>query len=145
MISAGPLTSASRAKPPVRPTYLNPTLTPQARAADLVRRMTLEEKASQLVNHSRAIPRLGIPAYDWWSEALHGVAVGGTTVFPEPIGLAATFDPDAIRQMAADIGDEGRIKHAEAMRAGHSSTFQGLDFWAPNVNIFRNPRWGRGQ
>jgi beta-glucosidase len=145
MISAGPLTSASRAKPPVRPTYLNPTLTPQARAADLVRRMRLEEKASQLVNHSRAIPRLGIPAYDWWSEALHGVAVGGTTVFPEPIGLAATFDPDTIRQMAADIGDEGRIKHAEAMRAGHSSTFQGLDFWAPNVNIFRDPRWGRGQ
>jgi beta-glucosidase len=107
--------------------------------------MTPEEKASQLVNHSRAIPRLQVPAYDWWSEALHGVAVGGTTVFPEPIGLAATFDPDGIRRMAEFIGDEGRIKHADAMRKGHSSTFQGLDFWAPNVNIFRDPRWGRGQ
>ena len=107
--------------------------------------MTPEEKASQLVNHSRAIPRLGVPAYDWWSEALHGVAVGGTTVFPEPIGLAATFDAPGIGQMAGYIGDEGRIKHAEAMRKGHSSTFQGLDFWAPNVNIFRDPRWGRGQ
>jgi beta-glucosidase len=108
--------------------------------------MTLEEKASQLVNHSRAIPRLQVPAYDWWSEALHGVAVKGTTVFPEPIGLAATFDPSGILRMADFIGDEGRIKHADAVRkTGHSSTFEGLDFWAPNVNIFRDPRWGRGQ
>jgi len=107
--------------------------------------MTPEEKASQLVNHSREIPRLDVPDYDWWSEALHGVAVGGTTVFPEPIGLAATFDTASVRQMAGYIGDEGRIKHAEAMRAGRSSTFEGLDFWAPNVNIFRDPRWGRGQ
>ena len=133
------------AKQPARPPYLNPSLPAAARAADLVRHLTLEEKASQLVNHSRAIPRLGVPAYDWWSEALHGVAVGGTTVFPEPIGLAATFDTAGVHQMAEAIGDEGRIKHSEAVRAGHSSTFQGLDFWAPNVNIFRDPRWGRGQ
>ncbi|HJP67836.1 MAG TPA: glycoside hydrolase family 3 C-terminal domain-containing protein [Sphingomicrobium sp.] len=128
-----------------KPPYLNPLLPAQVRAADLVRRMTLEEKASQLVNHSRAIPRLGVPAYDWWSEALHGVAVKGTTEFPEPIGLAATFDTDAIHQMAEDIGVEGRIKHAQDVRAGHSTTFEGLDFWAPNINIFRDPRWGRGQ
>jgi beta-glucosidase len=125
--------------------YLNPSLSADIRAADLVHRMTLEEKASQLVNHARAIPRLRVPAYDWWSEALHGVLTKGTTVFPEPIGLAATFDPDGIHQMAEAIGVEGRIKHAEAMKKGHSSTFEGLDFWAPNINIFRDPRWGRGQ
>lgn len=133
------------AKGPASPAYLNPSLAPETRAVDLVRRMTLEEKASQLVNHSRAITRLGVPAYDWWSEALHGVAVKGTTEFPEPIGLAATFDTEGIHEMAEDIGVEGRLKHAEAVRTGHSSTFEGLDFWAPNVNIFRDPRWGRGQ
>ena len=129
----------------VKPAYLNPSLPAEARAADLVHRMTLGEKASQLVNHARAIPRLGVPAYDWWSEALHGVLTKGTTVFPEPIGLAATFDPDGIHRMAEAIGVEGRIKHDEAMKKGHSTTFEGLDFWAPNINIFRDPRWGRGQ
>jgi beta-glucosidase len=127
------------------PAYLNPSLSADVRASDLVRRMTLQEKASQLVNHARAIPRLKVPAYDWWSEALHGVLTKGTTVFPEPIGLAATFDPDGIHQMAEAIGVEGRIKHAQAMKKGHSTTFEGLDFWAPNINIFRDPRWGRGQ
>jgi beta-glucosidase len=125
--------------------YMNPRLTPEERAADLVHRMTLEEKASQLVNQARAIPRLKIPAYDWWSEALHGVAVNGTTEFPEPIGLAATFDTPRIHEMATDIGIEGRIKQVQDVRAGHSNIFEGLDFWAPNVNIFRDPRWGRGQ
>ena len=125
--------------------YMDPSLPAEARAADLVHRMTLQEKASQLVNHARAIPRLGVPAYDWWSEALHGVAVSGTTEFPEPIGLAATFDVPGVHEMAKDIGIEGRIKHAQAVRAGHSSTMEGLDFWAPNINIFRDPRWGRGQ
>src|SRR5438876_721630 len=91
--------------------YMNPSLPPEQRAMDLVRRMTLREKASQLVNQARAIPRLGVSAYDWWSEALHGVAVEGTTEFPEPIGLAATFDAAAIKEMAAVIGVEGRIKH----------------------------------
>src|SRR5215813_10357805 len=125
--------------------YMNPRLSSEERAADLVHRMTLEEKASQLVNQARAIPRLNVPAYDWWSEALHGVSVNGTTEFPEPIGLAATFDVPRIHEMATTIGIEGRIKHAQHVRAGHSNIFEGLDFWAPNVNIFRDPRWGRGQ
>lgn len=125
--------------------YKNLKLSAEERAADLVHRMTLEEKASQLVNQSRAIPRLGVTAYDWWSEALHGVIAKGVTEFPEPIGLAATFDAPVIHQMATAIGIEARIKHVQAERAGHSDIFEGLDFWAPNVNIFRDPRWGRGQ
>ena len=125
--------------------YMNPKLSPEERSADLVHRMTLEEKASQLVNQARAIPSLNVPAYDWWSEALHGVSVNGTTEFPEPIGLAATFDVSRIHEMATTIATEGRIKHAQDERAGHSNIFEGLDFWAPNVNIFRDPRWGRGQ
>ena len=128
-----------------KPAYLNPSLPPEQRAADLAHRLTLEEKATQLVNQARAIPRLNIPAYDWWSESLHGVLRNGTTEFPEPIGLAATFDAPAIHRMAVVIGTEGRIKHVQAMRAGHSNIFEGLDFWAPNINIFRDPRWGRGQ
>jgi beta-glucosidase len=127
------------------PAYLEPSLPAEQRAADLVHRMTLDEKATQLVNQARAIPRLNVPAYDWWSEALHGVAVNGTTEFPEPIGLGATFDPATIHQMAVAISIEGRIKHVQAVRAGHSNIFEGLDFWAPNINIFRDPRWGRGQ
>jgi beta-glucosidase len=108
--------------------------------------MTLEEKASQLVNQARAIPRLQVPAYDWWSEALHGVANAGTaTVFPEPIGLAATFDVPLIHEMAVVIGTEARAKHNQAVRAGRTNIMEGLDFWSPNVNIFRDPRWGRGQ
>jgi beta-glucosidase len=129
----------------IKPAYLDPSLPAEQRAVDLVRRMTLEEKASQLVNQGRAIPRLNVPAYDWWSEALHGVAVDGTTEFPEPIGLAATFDVPAIHEMAVAISIEARIKHAQAVRAGHSDIFEGLDFWSPNINIFRDPRWGRGQ
>jgi beta-glucosidase len=130
-----------------KPAYLDPNLPPEQRAADLVHLMTLEEKASQLVNQARAIPRLDVPAYDWWSEALHGVAVNGTTEFPEPIGLGATFDPATIHQMAIDISIEARIKHEQAVKenGGYSRIFQGLDFWAPNINIFRDPRWGRGQ
>jgi beta-glucosidase len=137
--------SAQQAGEGAPPGYLNPSLSAGQRAADLVRRMTLEEKASQLVNQARAIPRLNVPAYDWWSEALHGVAVDGTTEFPEPIGLAATFDVPAIHEMAIAIGIEGRIKHVQDVRAGHSNIFEGLDFWSPNINIFRDPRWGRGQ
>jgi beta-glucosidase len=107
--------------------------------------MTVEEKVSQLVNQSRAVPRLNVPAYDWWSEALHGVQRPGVTEFPEPVGLAATFDPDSVHRMGTAIGTEGRIKHAQAMRDGLSNVFEGLDFWAPNLNLFRDPRWGRGQ
>src|SRR5437667_11137824 len=125
--------------------YMHAKLSPEERAADLVHRMTLETKASQLVNQARAIPRLGVPAYDWWSEALHGVVADGTTEFPEPIGLAATFDTPRIHEMATAIGVEGRIVHAQSLQDGNSVFFRGLDFWAPNVNIFRDPRWGRGQ
>jgi len=128
-----------------KPAYLDPSLPAEQRAADLVSKMTLEEKATQLVNQARAIPRLNVPAYDWWSESLHGVLRDGTTEFPEPIGLAATFDTPTIHQMAEVIGTEGRIKHVQAVRDGHSNIFEGLDFWAPNINIFRDPRWGRGQ
>jgi beta-glucosidase len=128
------------------PTYLDPSQPINARVDDLVSRMTLEEKASQLVNQARAIPRLQVPAYDWWSEALHGVANAGTaTVFPEPIGLAATFDAPLIHDMAVVIGTEARAKHNQAVRAGRHDIMEGLDFWSPNINIFRDPRWGRGQ
>jgi beta-glucosidase len=128
------------------PAYLDPSQPVDVRVNDLVGRMTLEEKASQLVNQARAIPRLQVPAYDWWSEALHGVANAGTaTVFPEPIGLAATFDDSLIHDMAVVIGTEARAKHNQAVRAGRRDIMEGLDFWSPNINIFRDPRWGRGQ
>src|ERR1700675_4973434 len=126
--------------------YLNPSLPTNQRVNDLVSRMTLEEKASQLVTRSRAIRRWQVPAYDWWSEALHGVANAGTaTVFPEPIGLAATFDVPLIHEMAVVISTEARAKHNQAVRAGRRDIMEGLDFWSPNINIFRDPRWGRGQ
>src|ERR1700742_1089213 len=143
--ASSPAQSQSASSSTEKPTYLNPNLPAEQRAADLVHRMTLEEKATQLVNQARAIPRLNIPAYDWWSESLHGVAAKGMTSFPEPIGLAATFDAPAIHEIAIAIGTEGRIHHAQSVRAGHSDIFEGLDFWAPNINIFRDPRWGRGQ
>ena len=127
------------------PPYLNPALEPEVRAKDLVGRMTLEEKASQLVNQARAIPRLKVGGYNWWSESLHGVAVQGVTEFPEPVGLAATFDVPGVHEMAVAIGTEGRIVNAQSVKDGNSSIFHGLDFWAPNLNIFRDPRWGRGQ
>jgi beta-glucosidase len=126
--------------------YLDPSQPINVRVDDLISRMTLEEKATQLVNQARAIPRLQVPNYDWWSEALHGVANAGTaTVFPEPIGLAATFDPPLIHEMAVVIGTEARAKHNQAVRAGRRDIMEGLDFWSPNINIFRDPRWGRGQ
>jgi beta-glucosidase len=142
ILSAGRMYSQSAD----RPAYLNPALPAEQRAADLVHRMTPEEKVTQLANQARAIPRLNVPFYDWWSEALHGVVRPGVTEFPEPIGLAATFDTDSIHRMAVVIGTEGRIKHVQEMKKdGSSGFFEGLDFWAPNVNIFRDPRWGRGQ
>ncbi len=125
--------------------YMDSSLPVDQRVEDLVKHMTLEEKASQLVNQSRAIPHLGVPAYDWWSEALHGVASGTATVFPEPVGLAASFDPAAIHEMAVVIGTEGRAKYNMAVRAGERKIFEGITFWSPNINIFRDPRWGRGQ
>ena len=137
---------AENGEPPAVPLYLDPAQPIAARVDDLISRMTLEEKASQLVNQARAIPRLQVPQYDWWSEALHGVARAGTaTVFPEPIGLAATFNPPLIHEMAVAIGTEARAKHNQAVRAGRRDIMEGLDFWSPNINIFRDPRWGRGQ
>src|SRR3981081_3312564 len=128
------------------PPYLDPSQPLDTRVNDLLSRMTLEEKASQLVNQSRAIPRLQIPEYDWRSEALHGISGAGlATVFPEPIGIAATFDTALTHQMAAAIGTEGRAKHNQAGRSCRHDILEGLDFWAPNINIFRDPRWGRGQ
>ena len=126
--------------------YLDPNQPVDVRVNDLISRMTLEEKAAQLVNQARAIPRLQVPNYDWWSEALHGVANAGTaTVFPEPVGLAATFDSPLIHEMAVVIGTEARAKHNQAVKAGRRDIMEGLDFWSPNINIFRDPRWGRGQ
>jgi beta-glucosidase len=125
--------------------YMNSALPTDKRVDDLLHRMTLEEKASQLVNQSRGIQRLGVPPYDWWSEALHGVASGTATVFPEPIGLAATFDAPKIKAMGVDISTEARAKYNMALRKDERKIFEGLDFWSPNLNIFRDPRWGRGQ
>ena len=125
--------------------YMNPSLPAVQRAIDLVHRMTLAEKASQMYNSSPAVPRLNVPAYQWWSEALHGVINQGVTEYPEPIGLAATFDAPGIHLMAIQIGIEGRIKHVQNLREGHTGIYGGLDFWSPNLNIFRDPRWGRGQ
>ena len=127
-----------------QPAYLNPGLPVDDRVDDLVSRMTLEEKASQVVHSAAAIPRLQVPAYNWWTEALHGVASGVATVFPEPIGLAASFDEPLIHSVATAIGTEARAKHHEDIRHGNYLGV-GLDFWAPNINIFRDPRWGRGQ
>lgn len=129
------------------PGYLNPNLSTSERVKDLLRRMTIDEKISQMRNNCSAIPRLGIPAYDYWSEALHGVARNGrATVFPQAIGMAATWDPDLIRRIGDAISDEGRAKYHEALRRnGGNMIYQGLTFWSPNVNIFRDPRWGRGQ
>ncbi len=117
------------------------------RVKDLVSRLTLSEKIGQLVFEASAIPRLNIPAYNYWSEALHGVARNGrATVFPQAIGLAATWDPALIRQVASAIGDQVRAKYHQAVRRhGFSMHYQGLNVWSPNVNLFRDPRWGRGQ
>src|SRR5689334_11335586 len=126
--------------------YLDPKLPLDQRIDDLVSRMTLEEKVSQMMNAAPAIPRLGIAQYDWWNEALHGVAFSGVaTVFPQAIGLGATFDPPLVNRVATAISDEARAKYHEAQRRGNHDRFYGLTFWSPNINIFRDPRWGRGQ
>ena len=140
------LSASSFAQSGGKPLYLDPSQPVDSRVDDLIKRMTLEQKAQQLVNQARAIPDLQVPAYDWWSEALHGVANAGTaTVFPEPVGLAATFDDPLIHEMAVVIGTEARAKHEQAVKAGRRDIMEGLDFWSPNINIFRDPRWGRGQ
>ena len=129
-----------------QPGYLNTNLSPVERAHDLVGRMTLDEKASQLEDWATAIPRLGIPDYQTWNEALHGVARAGyATVFPQAIGMAATWDPRMVHSMGNVISAEARAKYNQAQREGNHRIFYGLTFWSPNINIFRDPRWGRGQ
>jgi beta-glucosidase len=128
------------------PDYQNQTLPFEVRAKDLVGRMTLEEKILQMKDVAPAVPRLGVPEYNWWNEALHGVARSGlATVFPQAIGLAAMWDDSAMFRMATVISDEARAKHQEYLRTGTRQRYQGLTFWSPNINLFRDPRWGRGQ
>jgi beta-glucosidase len=130
-----------------QPVYLDPNKPVAERVQDLLGRLTLKEKLSQMGNACPAIPRLGIQAYDYWSEALHGVARNGrATVFPQAIGLGATWDPVLVKAIASAAGDEGRAKFHAAQRANEDSgRYQGLTFWSPNINIYRDPRWGRGQ
>jgi beta-glucosidase len=127
-------------------TWQNPEFSIDERIDDLISRLSLEEKVSQMINNSAAIPRLGIPEYDWWNECLHGVARGGkATVFPQAIGIAATFDEALVYKIATAISDEGRAKYNAAQKLGNTERYMGLSYWTPNINIFRDPRWGRGQ
>ncbi len=127
------------------PSYANTSLDFETRAKALVNEMTLDEKISQVGNNSAAIPRLGINEYDWWNECLHGVARAGTaTVFPQAIAMAASFDREMMLNVANVISDEARAKHHEALRNEDYGRYKGLTFWSPNINIFRDPRWGRG-
>ncbi|MEO8181763.1 MAG: glycoside hydrolase family 3 C-terminal domain-containing protein [Deltaproteobacteria bacterium] len=147
--------STSFGQEPRKTAYLDPELEPQRRAADLVSRMTLEEKVLQMQSTAPAISRLGVPAYNWWNEALHGVAQGRATVFPQAIGLAATWDTDLLYRVADIISTEARAKYNDALtrppppvptwQASYPGRSAGLTYWSPNINIFRDPRWGRGQ
>ncbi len=125
--------------------FMDAALGLDERVADLVSRLTLSEKAGQMVHDAPAVPRLGIPAYNWWNEALHGVARAGiATVFPQAIGLAATWSPRRLGEIAVTIADEARAKHHEFLRQGEHGIYEGLTYFSPNVNVFRDPRWGRG-
>src|SRR5208282_3698050 len=137
---------STAAREPARPKYLDPSVALEQRVNDLVSRMTLEEKVSQMQDTAAAIPRLGIPAYNWWNEGLHGVArAGHATVFPQAIGLAATWDTELIHRVAEVISTEARAKYNDAIQHGNTGSYYGLTFWSPNINIVRDPRWGRGQ
>lgn len=126
--------------------YQNPNLTPKERAADLCSRMTIEEKSQVMLDRSKAVPRLGIPEFAWWSEALHGVGRNGySTVFPSCIGMAASFDDTLLERIYTAVSDEARAKNTVQRKTGRVGKYQGLSFWTPNINIFRDPRWGRGQ
>ena len=150
LLAAGFATAlAAQTAPPVQPTqptYLDPKASPADRAHDLVGRMTLDEKVQQLEDWATPIPRLGIPDYQTWNEALHGVARAGyATVFPQAIGMAATWDQRMVESMGTTISTEARAKYNQAQSEGNHRIFFGLTFWSPNINIFRDPRWGRGQ
>src|SRR5256884_2482136 len=134
VLSAAPVTPGAAAQ------------TFERRPADLVGRMTLEEKVSEMMDRGPAIDRLAIPEYNWWNEGLHGVARSGlATVFPQAIGFAATWDSSLVFRMASVISDEFRAKHEDYVRRGEHQRYQGLTVWSPNINLFRDPRWGRGQ
>ena len=138
--------SSSNAQDEYKFPFLNPGLSTERRVDDLVSRMTLDEKIGQMMNAAPAIERLGIPEYNWWNECLHGVARAGlATVFPQAIGLGATWDEALMLKVSTAISDEARAKHQEFVRKGKRYIYQGLTFWSPNINIFRDPRWGRGQ
>lgn len=125
-----------------QPPYKNPALSPEERANDLVGRLTLEEKAALMQNTSPAIPRLGIKAYDWWNEALHGVGRAGlATVFPQAIGMGASFNNELLYDVFTAVSDEARAKNTEFSKEGGLKRYQGLTMWTPNINIFRDPRW----
>jgi beta-glucosidase len=146
LFCAASFASVFAQNPEVPPVYLNPKLAPEARAHDLVSRLTLEEKVSQMGSAAAAIPRLNVPAYNYWNEALHGVARAGyATMFPQAIGMAATWDAPLLHQIGDTISTEARAKSNEALRHGVRDIYTGLTFWSPNINIFRDPRWGRGQ
>jgi beta-glucosidase len=126
--------------------YQNPALPLDKRIDDLVSRMTMEEKAGQLMYKSPAVERLDVPAYNWWNECLHGVARNGrATIFPQAIGMAAAFDTEMMQRIGDAIADEARAKYNVSVKNGYRGQYQGLTFWTPNINIFRDPRWGRGQ
>jgi beta-glucosidase len=151
----GLTSSAASGQQPSPPPYRDPSLEPQRRAADLVSRFTLEEKVLQMQSTAPAVERLGVPAYNWWNEALHGVAQGRASVFPQAIGLAATWDTELMYRVADIISTEARAKYHDALTrpapllpnptATRPSPTAGLTYWSPNINIFRDPRWGRGQ
>jgi beta-glucosidase len=151
----GLLGSMSFGRPPADVPYLDPDLSPERRAADIVSRMTLEEKVLQMQSTAPAIARLGVPGYNWWNEALHGIAQGRATVFPQAIGLAATWDTALVYRVADVISTEARAKYHHALTrpavpgpgagAVLPGRTAGLTYWSPNINIFRDPRWGRGQ
>ena len=147
LLASFPVSRNSAAAQSAKPLpYLDPSLPPEQRAADLVGRMTLQEKVSEMMNSSAAIPRLDVPAYDWWNEGLHGVARAGyATMFPQAIGMAATWDAPMLKDIGIVISTEARAKNNEALRQNNHSIYYGLTFWSPNINIFRDPRWGRGQ
>jgi beta-glucosidase len=145
LVAHGPLLTAQTRSNSSAP-YLDPSLPVEQRVSDLVSRMTLQEKASQMQDVAPAIPRLGIPAYNWWNEGLHGVArAGNATVFPQAIGLAATWDTALVHRIAEVISTEARAKYNDSIEHGNTGRYYGLTFWSPNINIFRDPRWGRGQ
>lgn len=132
--------------PAATPPYLDPSLPLEQRVNDLVSRLTIDEKISQMQDVAPGIPRLNIPAYNWWNEGLHGVARSGTaTVFPQAIGLGATWDTDLLHRIADAISTEARAKYNDALAHNNTGRYYGLTFWSPNINIFRDPRWGRGQ